>query len=233
MKHTYKVLVTLLSSSFFLSSCEKEAPRCTGNCETINIAGKVIDKLANTGATDVPVTLSWSRSVYTSQNERINKVNSKSDGTFSFTSNIDTSYFSRGYSLSLYVNSNTQYSILGYSGLIALSSNIFNPNPFQNAQFEVYKKAKFKIRLHRTLNDNFLSYTISHSNVSDFFLSDYFVQSPQDVINQNTTELNVETVADVYTKIRTIKNLTNGTLIISLDSIKCTTNSTSTYDVTF
>ena len=62
---------------------------------------------------------------------------------------------------------------------------------------------------------------------------DYNVQSPQEVIDRNTNELNVETVADVYTKIKTVKAFANGTSTITLDSVKCTTNSTSIYDVTF
>ncbi len=67
----------------------------------------------------------------------------------------------------------------------------------------------------------------------DVFLYDYNVQSPQEVIDRNTSELNVATVADVYTKIKTVKTFATGTSTITLDSIKCTANSTGIYDVTF
>jgi hypothetical protein len=234
MKLTYKILLIILSVSFLVNSCKKQAPACTGNCKTINANGSVVNKLTTTSASGVPVSLSWVKFVGGfSQSEVIATVNSKTDGSFNFTSNIDTSYFSRGYFLSLSVGKSNNYIILGYSGLIETRIYSFDQNAFQNKQFEVYKKANLKIKLHRTLNDNFQSYAITHSNVSNDFLYDYNVQSPQEVIDRNTSELTVVTVADVYTKIKTVKAFANGTSIITLDSVKCTSNSTSIYDITF
>jgi hypothetical protein len=234
MKLTYKILLIILSVSFLVNSCKKQAPACTGNCETINANGRVVNKLTTTSASGVPVSLSWVKFVGGfSQSEVIATVNSKTDGSFNFTSNIDTSYFSRGYFLSLSVGKSNNYIILGYSGLIETRIYSFDQNAFQNKQFEVYKKANLKIKLQRTLNDNFQSYAITHSNVSNDFLYDYNVQSPQEVIDRNTSELTVVTVADVYTKIKTVKAFANGTSIITLDSVKCTSNSTSIYDITF
>ena len=234
MKLTYKILLTIISVSFLINSCKKQAPVCTGNCGTINANGSVVNKLTTTSASGVPVSLSWVKFVGGfSQSEVIATVNSKTDGSFNFTSNIDTTYFSKGYFLSLSVGKSNDYIILGYSGFIETRTYSFNQNAFQAKQFEVYKKANLKIRLHRTLNDNFQRYSITHSNVTDFFLYDYNVQSPQEVIDRNTSELNVETVADVYTKIKTVKTFAGGTSTITLDSIICTTSSTSIYDVTF
>ena len=234
MKNNYKILLTLLLVSIFINSCKKQAPLCTGNCVTINPNGSVVNKLTTTSASGVPVSLSWVKFVGGfSQSEVITKVNSKIDGSFNFTSNIDTTYFTKGYFLSLSVGKSSDFIILGYSGLIETRTYFFDQNIFQTKQFEVYKKANLKIRLQRKLNDNFQSYAITHSNVTDFFLYDYNVQSPQEVIDRNTNELNVETVADVYTKIKTVKTFANGTSTTTLDSLKCTTNSTSIYDVTF
>ena len=234
MKHNYKILLTLLLVSIFINSCKKQAPVCTGNCGTINANGTVLNKLTTTSASGVPVSLSWVKFVGGfSQSEVIATVNSKADGSFNFTSNIDTTYFSKGYFLSLSVGKSNDYIILGYSGLIETRTYSFDQNAFQNRQFEVYKKANLKIKLHRTLNDNFQSYAITHSNVTDFFLYDYNVQSPQEVIDRNTSEINVETVADVYTKIKTVKTFANGTSTVTLDSVKCTTSSLTNYDVTF
>ena len=234
MKFTYKILLTLITVSIFITSCKKQAPVCTGNCGTINANGSVLNKLTTTSASGVPVSLSWVKFVGGfSQSEVIATVNSKTDGSFNFISNIDTTYFSNGYFLSLSVGKSNDYIILGYSGLIETRTYSFDQNAFQAKQFEVYKKANLKIKLHRTLNDNFQSYAITHSNVTDDFLYDYNVQSPQEVIDRNTSELNVVTVADVYTKIKTVKTFANGTSTITLDSVKCTTSSTSTYDVTF
>jgi hypothetical protein len=209
MKHAYKILLTILLLSIFINSCKKQAPACTGNCGTINANGSVVNKLTTTSAPGVPVSLSWVKFVGGfSQSEVIATVNSKMDGSFNFTSNLDTTYFSKGYFLSLSVGSGNDYIILGYSGVIETRTYSFDPNVFQAKQFEVYKKANLKIRLHRTLNDNFQSYAITHSNVmGNFFLYDYNAQSPQEVIDRNTSELNVVTVADVYTKIKTAKHL--------------------------
>jgi len=195
----------------------------------------VLNKLTNASAAGVPVSLSWVKFVGGfSQSEVIATINSKSDGTFNFTSNIDTTYFSRGYFLSLSVGSNNEYIILGYSGVIKIRTYSFDQNAFQRVQLEVYKKANLKIKLHRTQTDNFQNFSIAHSNVvNDFFLYDYNVQSPQEVIDINKSEIDISTVADVFTKIRVIKTLTDGTVNITIDSVKCPANTTSSYDVNF
>lgn len=235
MKRTYIILLALLTFSFLINSCKKQAPACTGNCGTINANGDVINNLTSTSASGVPVSLSWVKFVGGfSQSEVITTVNSKSDGSFNFTSNVDTSYFSRGYFLSLSVGSNKEYIILGYSGLIETRTYSFDKNAFQNIQLEVYKKAILKIKLHRTQSDNFQSFSIAHSNVvDDVYLYDYNVQSPQEVIDMNKSEIDVSTVADVFTKIRVIKTLNNGTVNTTIDSVKCSANTPGTYDVNF
>lgn len=234
MKKPFNLLLALISFSICITACKKQAPVCTGNCGTINSNGRVINKLTNTGAAGVPVSLNWVKFVGgIAQTEVIATVNSKADGSFNFTSSIDTTYFTRGYSLSLKANKSKEYIILGYSGVINVQAYSFDQNALQNKTLEVYKKANLKIRLNRTLNDNFQSFAITHSNVNDFFLYDYNVQSPKEVIDRNTSELNIETVADVYTKIKTTKTFSNSPSIVTLDSVKCTANSISTYKVTF
>lgn len=235
MKRVSNLLLTFLIFSLFTASCEKQAPPCTGNCGTINASGNVINKLTNGIAAGVPVSLNWVKFVGGfSQSEVITTVNSKSDGTFNFTANVDTTYLSRGYFLLLKVNSNKEYIILGYSGLIETRAYSFDQTAFQNIQFEVYKKATLKIKLHRTLTDDFQSFSISHSNVDNYFyLYDYNIQSPQEVTDPNSKEINVSTVANVFTKIRIIKTSGNGTVNTTIDSIKCTTDVANTYDVNF
>jgi hypothetical protein len=225
MKLADHILLPVLAVSFFMYSCEKHAPVCTGNCVAINANGSVVNKLTTTSAAGVPVSLSWvTFSGIFSQSELISKVFSQTDGSFNFTSHIDTGFFSKGYFLSLSVGSNKEYFILGYSGLIDTSEYSFNLNAFQDISFEVYKKANLIIKLLRTLTDDFQSYTITHANVVDnFFLYDYNVQSPQEVIDKKTSEIDVTTVADVYTKIQTTKTFANGTSTIA----------TSVYDVSF
>jgi hypothetical protein len=235
MKLANNILLPVLAVSFFMSSCQKHAPICTGNCVTINANGSVVNKLTSTSASGVPVSLSWvTFSGIFSQSELISKLPSKTDGSFNFTSHIDTSYFSRGYYLSLSVGSSNEYIILTYSGLIRTNTYSLDLNAFQNIQFEVYKKANLKIKLHRTLNDNFQTYAIVHSSIEYYtFDNDYYVESPQEVIDRNTSEIDVATVADVYTRIQTTKTFANGTSTITFDSVKCTSTTTSIYNVSF
>jgi hypothetical protein len=77
MKHTYKILLTTLLVLIFINACIKQAPICTGNCETINANGSVVNKLTTTSASGVPVSLSWEKFVgIFSQSEVIVTVNS-------------------------------------------------------------------------------------------------------------------------------------------------------------
>jgi hypothetical protein len=231
MKNAFVLLFAFACLISF--SCKKRAPLCTGNCASITVSGKVIDKLTGTGAPNVAVSLNWSNSVWRLNDLVIGKVHSRNDGTFNFTTDIDTSYFSNRYWLSLYVDGNKQYLILGYSGLISLRTYSFNPSIFQGVQFEVYKEADLKIKLHRNQTDNFTNFSISHSDVvNGLFLYDYNVGSPKEVTDMNKTELNVSAVSGVFTKIRTMKT-SGGTTVTTIDSIKCTAGATSVYDVYF
>lgn len=234
MKPAYKIILTLISVSILLTACKKQAPVCIGNCGTMNANGTVINKLTSASASGVPVSLRWVKFVGGfSQSKVITKVNSKTDGSFNFTANIDTTYFSQGYFLSLRAGKSDDYIILGHSGVIETRTYSFDQSAFQAKQFEVYKKANLKIKLRRVFNDNFQSFAITHANVTDYYLHNYNVQSPQEVIDRNISEINIETVADVYTKIKTVKTFANGTLTTTLDSIRCTTNSTNIFEVTF
>lgn len=231
MKFTNKAIL-LLSLLSILISCKK-APQCSGSCEDINSNGRVINKLTNTGAPNVPVTLIWLKDrggIF--NDEIIKKVLSKADGSFDFTSSIDTTYFSRGYRLALKVNDSKNFKILGYSGVINIISDTYNSNAFINTLFDVYKKAKLQININRTLNDNFINYQVQYSNVSDFFLNAYYLESSQSIHVKNKT-IDIETVADIFTKIRVEKTFADGTKSVVVDSVKCTNSSNTIYNVTF
>ncbi len=235
MKYTCGIFSIVIFLTTLLISCEKQAPPCTGNCAEINANGKIINKLDGTIAPTVPVELSWITFVGGfSKSEVIVTVNSKPDGSFNFTTNIDTSFFSKGYFLSLSVGSCSNYMILGYSGVIGTRMYTFDTTAFQNIQFEVYPKAILKLTLQRTLTDSFQSYSISHSNVNNiFYIYDYNIGSQNEITGSKTKVINVETVANVYTKIRIEKDFANGTSFKTLDSIKCFSNSTNNYIVSY
>jgi hypothetical protein len=231
----FRLVSLIILTTFFINSCRKHAPKCAGNCAEINVSGKVINKLTNENAGNVPVTLCWSKFVgIASQSLDITTVKSNYDGSFNFNSNIDTAYFRNGYYLSLIVNSNRQFIILGYSGNISERIYSFDPNAFQNVQFEVFRKANLTLKLHRVQNDIFNAFSIKTSVVVDnFYLTQYSVRSPQEVVARNTYEIDVSTVADVFTRIRLTKSFSNGTSTTTIDSIRCTTTSPNVYHVYF
>ncbi len=234
MNQTVKLLSILLSGFLLFSTCKKEVPACSGNCETINANGQVINKLTGGAASGVTVSLNWVKGTELLSSEVIQSVSSKSDGYFNFISGIDTTYFDSGYTLSLSAEANCEYMILGYSGVISKRIASFDQSAFQDIQLEVYKEANLQVRLHRTQNDDFQSFSVSHSNVvNNFFIYDYNIQSPQKYIYRKQNELNIKTVPDVYTKIKYIKTLSDGTSGIIVDSIKCDANSVNTYDINF
>jgi hypothetical protein len=234
VKAYWRIWAGIICTVSLLIACSKKAPPCVGNCAPMTANGRVVNKLANTAAAGVPVSLRWAKFVGgLSQFELISTVKSRADGSFDLKSDIDTTYFTRGYYLSLNVGQNNEYLILGYSGVIEARTYSYDQAVFQGKQLEVYKKANLNIKLRRLANDNFQSFAISHANVTDFFLYDYNVASPQEVIDRNTSELNVQTVADVYTKVRSVKTFANGTSITTLDSVRCVVGSANTVEVRF
>lgn len=229
------VFVLSLFSLFLFPSCKKQAAICSGNCGEITAAGKVVNELTGTPVSGVPVSLAWTKfSGGIEKKEVIGTVQSNDDGSFILNATLDTMKFNDGYTLYLSAESNDEYMILGYSGTIGQASYSFDPTAFANLRFDVYRKAALRIRLHRILNDDFKSFSISHSNVvPELFQNDYLVQSPQEVINRNQSYVDKKTVADIYTRIRTEKVLPDGTTQTTVDSVICGAAGETVYDVFF
>ncbi len=219
------------------ASCQKHAAACVANCGVIYAKGIVENGLTKAGAPNAPVTLSWGKfNGLIEQDEIIAKVSSKSDGSFGFSSSIDTTYFSKGYFLNLHVNSNNEYIILSYTGTISQRVDSFNSNALQNVQFVVFNEANLAIRMHRVQTDSFQTFTVSHSlklkNTIGDSLSyyDFLGDSPAEI---HTSQINVSTVADIYTTITAVKMLNNDTTSLIVDSIKCVSGSLNVYDLYF
>ena len=235
MKHSLIRTLLILSHAILMYSCKKQAPPCRGNCVSINANGIVRNKLTNAVAPNAQVSLTWVKgALIFAPREVVTTVNSNNDGTFNFTSNLDTTYFTRGYFLSLSANANAEYLVSGFSGFTETRIYTFDPNAFNRILFDIYRKANLKLRLHRILNDNFQSFSISYATVEpNSFIYNYNVQSPQEVTDRNISEINISTIADIFTKIKVEKTFANGTSVTNLDSIKCTANTTSVYDINF
>lgn len=219
---------------FLLWSCEKQAPVCTGNCASITANGKVINNLSGDGAANIPVTLQWQRFVGLAQEQLvIESVMSSEAGEFDFSANIDTAYFRKGYELGLKVRSGGDYIILGSTGKIDARAYEYDTSAFHGITFDVFRKAKLIIRLHRVQTDDFKNFVISHGVFGGTNGYDYSVSSPKEVIDRNQYELNVNTVSDVYTKIKVEKIAINGTANVRVDSVRCSASGTTYFDVNF
>ena len=231
MPKTARYILIAFSALFIQAHCEKEAPPCVGNCGTISSNGHVVNKLTNADAANAQVGLKWVKRVgFGYSSEVIARLNTKPDGTFNFTSSIDTTYFDRGYYLSLEAETNDNFVVLYDHGVTSEPSYEFDPNIFQGRQFEVYKRANLTYRLHRNQNDNFIDFEIFHSNVDpNDYDADYQITSPQQATQKN---INIATVADIYTRIHIVKTV-NGITTSKLDSVKCTAGKATVYDVNF
>lgn len=226
MKHLF-VFIVLSLLNF---SCRKQNIVCTGNCSVINSTGYIINKLTNAKVGNVPITLDWVTSrIFLCAQKNVYSGKSNANGTFNFTSSIDTSRF-KEYRLKLRIEDNPDFISLPERGF-NLNQYLYsyNINGLQNVIFEVYPKANLKIKLNRTSTDQFTYFSVVHSFVDNAQYSDFSVLSPQEI---NKTEVNVFTAADIYTKVIITKTLANGTSTYLVDSLKCN-KGPNTYVVTF
>ncbi len=234
MKQNIKCILFLLAISALSNfSCRKQIIRCAGNCGTIKVSGNVTNKITNSIATNVPITLDWvsSRICICSQ-KNVYSTNTSTTGSFNFTSSIDTSWF-KDYRLKLKIDNSPDYIALPEFGGIPASSRYmyeYSPDELQNVNFEVYPKANLKIKLNRILKDDFDYFSVQHYFIDNFQFSDYAILSPQGI---NKTEVNVFTSADIFTKIVSVKRASNGTNKVIIDSIKCTRSGTNIYTVNY
>jgi hypothetical protein len=219
-------LISLLLVSI---SCKKQTAVCTGNCDLVNINGYLFNDASNSNAGVAPISLNWLKftGIIFSQ-KNVSSINAKNDGTFNFSSNIDTTLFGQGYFLSIKVDDNDSYMTLPGNGANRMYN--YNANGFTNLRLDVYPKTTLKIKLNRIQNDNFQYFQVAYYFVDNADFFPFEISSPQDI---NKTELDVPTSTDLYTKIRVTKTDSTGTSTMTIDSVKCIKNGTNNYTVNF
>ncbi len=224
MKKYFLISLLLLSIS-----CKKQIAVCTGNCDVVNINGYLFNGASNSNAGVAPISLDWQKftGIIFSQ-KNVSSINAKSDGTFNFTSIIDTTLFEQGYFLSINVDDNNSYMTLPDNGVNRMYN--YNANGFTNLKLDVYPKTTLKIKLNRIQNDNFQYFAVSYYFIDNAEFFPFETSSPQDIYE---TELDVPTSTDLYTKIRVTKTSSTGTSTMTIDSIICTKNGPNNYTVNF
>jgi hypothetical protein len=143
---------------------------CTGNCDVVNINGYLFNDVSNSNAGVAPISLDWMKftGLIFNQNN-VSSISAKNDGTFNFSSNIDTTLFGQGYFLRLRVADNDSYMTLPDNGANRMYN--YNANGFTNRRLDVYPKTILKIKLNRIQNDNFQYFAVSYyfKENADFF----------------------------------------------------------------
>lgn len=226
-----KVLLFILISCFAIS-CKKEKTACRGNCVDIAIRGRVYDAISSKGFSNVPVSLKWNyiRTCFTCIGTTKNVYSGKTDrqGTFSFDVSIDTSLFN-DYSLNVSTPDQS-----GYFSLFPKLIGKYDPQQFQSVNMAFYPKANLTLRLHRTQTDVFEAFSVyhyfNHTDGSGDYTGQYaYLKTRQEPFGD--TVIQVETAADVMTKIKSMKSYSNGTVAEQIDSVVYKSTSQNVFDI--
>jgi len=224
-----------LSLLLMLLSCRKETIICNSNCAPIIISGTTFNKTTNKVQPNIPISLNWVRTtICICSQKNVFTGQSGSDGIFTISANIDSTMF-RNHGLRLYVSKNDDFIVIRDSPFINDDSfRFYIPGGYPPVQLNIYPQATLKILLQRSQTDNFESFNIQHSSINEYnTVSDYYVSSPQEVIDRNIKELIVPTVADVFTKIITTKRINILQTITKIDSVRCTKGGNNIFTVVF
>jgi len=222
---------------FFLSLCSLWAYTSCGyypdlkseNCISVNIKGALYVKTTGEALKNIPVEVYFYQRtqgvvVIPPLEQKVASGKSDKNGKFNFKVTIDTTHF-----IDFYLSINVKQ-IANYLSVTQTTDSYiqrlfynFDPDALQNISFEFYKKAILTINLKRTQTDNFRYFEVRcglGGKGSICFMSDS--KSAKNKILQE------ETAADVYTKIRWIKDDTE-----QIDSLICRANKENTININY
>jgi len=217
-----KITAVILLIAIIAYSCEKDA-RCTsGDCVTVNIKGALRVQPSGEGLNDVPVEAFFHKTgSVRNTSRRISSESTNRNGEFNIKATIDKN-FKNGY-LRVVIPHQKNY---------IYSSNIKyfydwddNREALNNISFEFYNKAILTINLIRTPINDFDSFGVVFESVKGPQHCTFDTPYP----NSKIEIRQVETAADVYTKIWLWKQINEETFLVSLDSLICRQNSNNVY----
>ena len=230
----FKSSISLIILTLIVSSCRKEQPTCHGNCVDIVINGNTYIETSGATLANIPVEVNWFRKGYCigCTSYKVASGKTDNDGRFNFNTTIDSTFF-KNYFLSVRVPTDTNYiSVPGEGGADFDEKRFsdFNLTAFQNLKFEFYPKTFLTIRLHRTLSDNFDYFSVSHHFTNTFGYGDITIPGPKFAVD---TTVRVPTSANIYTKIVWEKTVIGGQIAKHTDSLICTNNGTTVFDINY
>jgi len=230
-------LTTILMSScnlFFNLPSEEQSVVCESNCYPLNIQGSVINKSTNRGIKDIRVTMKWNNNDHfcflCTDNIIICEKTTDSNGSFTITNSIDTSYFHKDYSLSIEIPEDANYiAPLGY----AFYAQKFKVSQLKQISFELYSKVKLKIVTERILTDSMDGFYVNHYFCDNYTYDDLTnVRHEYRFIHPLNDTLLVETSPFIKTYIKWRKYF-NDVRTDHLDSIICRTGQENLYTIKY
>ena len=218
-----------------VQSCKKEKMgeglRCTSNCKTYNIKGRVFDASNNKGFQKIPIIFKWE---YFRNNcmfcpkplEDVFHGQTDNSGNFSFSISIDTTLFN-DYSLKMILPEKENY-ILDWTGYFLNDTNSLN--------IAYYPLTNLTLRLKRTQSDVVQRIRVVHSwtpiytSLQSAFTEVYDGPIPN---GNGDTTIYTKTVAGTVTSATIWKIYSNGTPIGIKDSLFCNPGNTNVMNINY
>ena len=189
--------------------------------------GKLYEKPSGEGLKNVPVEVffvlkgKW----IIPDDIKVAKGKTNNDGVFDFNVTLDKKTFEK-YGLRVripeqkkHINPSERF------GLIDRDFNSYNENALKNMRFEFYKKASLTIKLNRVQTDDFDGFSLFYR----YDNQTYRGLSPE---NASDEKLQIETAADVYTKVMWFKS-SGKTFTEGADSLICKQDSNNIININY
>lgn len=203
LQFVYKYLV-YVCSAIFIFSCNKQDLKCSGNCVTLNISGRVYDATTDAGFNKTLVTIQWydARS-FLSAIQEIEQVKTDRNGYFDFNVKIDQSRFARE-DLQVRVSSKPGYYSLPatYDNDVIYQVGSYDPSSLQSLKYRFYPETNLFIKLHRAQNDSFVRFDVSNSFISYLTTNQYSIMGYQ---NAKDTTIKTTVASNQYINIHWLK----------------------------
>ena len=226
------ILILFIVISF--QSCKKEETlKCTSNCKTYNIKGRVFDASNNTGFRNMPIILKWeyfrSNCIFCPKPlEDIFHGQTEINGNFSFSISIDSTLFN-DYSLKIILPEKENY-FKDWIGHFAFL------NDTNNFNIAYYPLTNLSLKLNRTQADLVQSIRVVHSWTPIYasWQSAFTEVYEGPIPNRNgDTTIYTKTVAGTVTTATVWKNYSNATPIGIKDSIFCNPGNTNVININY
>jgi len=234
-KKMFKWIFLFICLSF--TSCDEYRPDLDSkHCVNVNIKGVLHVEPTGEKINDILVEVFFKEKrkdfIYLGKILKVISGNTDENGVFNFNVVIDTMSFN-DYDLNVKVpRSNSKY-ISSVSGgndeYVNISFRCFDIQALQNIDFAFYNKAILTINLNRTETDNCSGLNVAHSFDGYQYTSNSF--TTDSIQNGTSRILQLETAADMDSRIRWIKFMMNGDRYHYADTLICRQNEDNIFNI--